>query len=723
MLKLLFQCLLKILFRVEVIGLENFHKAGDRAVIVCNHVSLLDPLILAAFLPGKVTFAINTHVAKKWLFRPIVSLAKVFPLDPMNPLSIKAIINYIQSGHKTVIFPEGRLTTTGSLMKVYDGTGMVADKTKANILPIIISGAEYTHFSRLQHIVKLRWFPKITVTILPHTRIEHEDDLKGKARRKLSGQLLTDILRDSVFAASHYRQSLCSAVLEARQIHGGKKIIAEDVLRKPISYNTLMTHVVIISKLLARISKKGEHVGVLLPTSIKAMEVILGLQWQGRIPAMLNFSMGSVSMLAACRTGNIKTVITSRKFIEVAKLTNDIKSLSGAVTVLYLEDLAKSLTIFDKLLAVFQTYFVGSLFFPCKQHPDDIAVILFTSGSEGTPKGVALSHSNVIGNLKQLKARYDFNGQDVVLNFLPMFHSFGFTVGTFLPLLHGMKCFYYPSPLHYNVIPELAYDIGATLIFGTNTFLAAYAKKANPYDFHKIRYVVAGAEKLQDSTRQLWQSKFGLRIMEGYGATETSPIAAVNTPYDCKEGTVGRLMPGMQHRLEAVPGIDKGGRLHLAGPNIMKGYFLMENPGVLVPPKSIYGADWYDTGDIVDIDSEGFVTIEGRSKRFAKISGEMVSLTKVELMAGKTWPSAQHAIVSLPDSKKGEQLILLTTERSAATRLLQSDNAGVSAIQFPKKLFVVEKMPLLGTGKIDYSACTIVAEQLLGGEINVSEVA
>lgn len=276
-----------------------------------------------------------------------------------------------------------------------------------------------------------------------------------------------------------------------------------------------------------------------------------------------------------------------------------------------------------------------------------------------------------------------------------------------------MTTFFYPSPLHFAVIPEIAYDVGATIMFGTNTFLAAYAKKAHPYDFFSMRYVVAGAEKLQESTRAQWLDKFGIRILEGYGATETSPVTSVNTPMDYKAGTVGRFMPEMLHKLEPVPGIEQGGKLHVAGPNIMKGYLLPDQPGVLVPPCSLYGEGWYDTGDIVKVDEDGFISIQGRSKRFAKISGEMVSLTAVEQLAGNAWPEAQHAVVSLPDPKKGEQLVLLTTYRNASARSLSEASPGVAQITLPKKVFVVEKIPVLATGKTDYPGATQLAGQLV----------
>ena len=713
MLKQFLHWLLTLLYKVEVTGLENYKKAGDRVLIVSNHTSFLDPLLLGVFLPDNITFAINTDIAERWWLKPFLNLSHVFPMNPTQPLSLKALIHHLENKTKTVIFPEGRITVTGALMKIYDGTGMVADKSGASVLPIRISGAEYTHFSRLKNVVRLRWFPKITMEILPHTTIQAKEELKGKVRRSYCGHLLADIMSEMIFTTGHQQQTIFSALLEARTIHGGKHTVAEDLERKPLSYNALVTHSIAIGNALKKITQEQENVGVFLPNSAKTLNIILGLQLIGRVPAMLNYTTGSSGMLSACKTAKVKTVLTSRRFIELGKFTSEAEALEKQINLVYLEDLAGSISGLSKLQALIQSKTVNYWYKRQQFNPDSPAVVLFTSGSEGEPKGVVLSHSNILANHKQLVSRISFNAQDVVLNFLPMFHSFGFTVGTMLPILNGMTTFFYPSPLHFTVIPEIAYDIGATIMFGTNTFLASYAKKAHAYDFYNMRYVVAGAEKLQDSTKQIWAEKFGIRILEGYGATETSPVAAVNTPMYFKSGTVGRLMPKMQYKLEDIPGIEDAGKLHLYGPNIMQGYYLADNPGKLVPPKSIYGDGWYDTGDIVNVDEEGFVSIRGRSKRFAKVGGEMISLAAIEQLAAKAWPDADHAAASLADPKKGEQVILLTTQAGADTKQLQLSSEGVQSIALPKKIFIVDFIPMLATGKINFPEVTKLAESLI----------
>ncbi|MDP2904662.1 MAG: AMP-binding protein [Methylovulum sp.] len=705
MLKKFLHGLLTLIYNIEINGLDNYHKAGKRVLIIANHTSFLDPLLLGVFLPDDITFAINTHISQRWWLKPFLGLSHVFPMDPTQPLSLKNLIHHLQNNDsKTVIFPEGRITATGSLMKIYDGTGMVADKSGATILPIRIEGAQYTHFSKLRNIVRLRLFPKITLQILPPTHIDAHKGLSGKNRRKYSGHVLADIMTEMMFATSHYRQTIFSCLLEARKIHGGKHTVAEDLERTPLSYDKLITRTIAIGNALKTITETGEHVGIFLPNSTKTLCVVLGLQLHGRIPAMLNYSTGAAGMLSACQTAVVKTVLTSRRFIELGKLSEEADYLAKQTQLIYLEDLAADISAYHKFKALVQSKTASYWYKHNQFSPDSPAVVLFTSGSEGTPKGVVLSHSNILANHKQIAARISFTPQDVVINFLPMFHSFGFTVGTMLPVLNGMTTFFYPTPLHFSVIPEIAYEISATIMFGTNTFLAAYGKKAHAYDFYAMRYVVAGAEKLQESTRQLWADKFGIRILEGYGATETAPVASVNTPMDNKAGTVGRLMPNMTYQLEPVEGISEAGKLHVHGPNIMLGYLLADAPGKLAPTASIYGQGWYDTGDIAHVDDDGFVSIRGRSKRFAKIGGEMVSLTVVEQLAAKAWPDAHHAAVSLPDAKKGEQIILLTTQKLATVNGLAAVAEGVAAIALPKKILLVDAIPVMATGKVNYPA-------------------
>jgi acyl-[acyl-carrier-protein]-phospholipid O-acyltransferase/long-chain-fatty-acid--[acyl-carrier-protein] ligase len=333
-------------------------------------------------------------------------------------------------------------------------------------------------------------------------------------------------------------------------------------------------------------------------------------------------------------------------------------------------------------------------------------VVLFTSGSEGEPKAVELTHGNLLANVRQMLSVIDVLDTDRVFNALPLFHSFGLSVGTLLPLVRGVFTLLYLSPLHYRVIPAAFYNLDCTILFGTNTFLLGYARRAHPYDFHALRYVFAGAEKVQENAAALWMTKFGVRLLEGYGATECSPCLTVNLPQANRLGSAGQFLPGMERRIEPVAGVSghaaTTGRLLVRGPNIMRGYLNTDaNRNFL----ALEG--WYDTGDIVSIDPDGFVFIEGRLKRFAKVSGEMVSLAAVEDALAAAFPQYGAkfalAILARPDEAKGEKLIAVTNEPRLGPEEVRAAlrSRGLSNLGLPREIKCIRELPRLGTGKIN----------------------
>ena len=444
----------------------------------------------------------------------------------------------------------------------------------------------------------------------------------------------------------------------------------------------------------------------MLPNANGAVVTILALMSAGRVPAMINFTAGATNILAACKAAQLDTIVTSSSFVEKGKLTNLVATLGQTVKIVYLEDIRASVTFGDKIRGLLnaETPLI-------ERQADDWAAILFTSGSEGVPKGVVLSNRNMLANAAQAAARIDFGRQDKVFNVLPVFHSFGLTVGLMLPLVSGVQIYLYPSPLHYRTVAELIYGVNATIMFGTDTFLAGYARVAHPYDFRSLRYILAGAEPVKETTRRTYMEKFGLRILEGYGVTETAPALALNTPMYNKFGTVGRILPGMEARLDKVEGVDEGGRLFVRGPNVMLGYLKVDNPGVLEPPAE----GWHDTGDIVTIDEQGFVAIQGRAKRFAKVAGEMISLSAVEALASELWPNVPSAVVAVPDARRGERLILVTQQKNATRAEFQAFARSKHASDFmvPSDVWTVDKLPMLGSGKVDtLSVADLVKERL-----------
>jgi acyl-[acyl-carrier-protein]-phospholipid O-acyltransferase/long-chain-fatty-acid--[acyl-carrier-protein] ligase len=582
---------------------------------------------------------------------------------------------------------------------------LIADKSEAMVLPVRLDGVEFTPFSRLAGRLRRRWFPKVTITVLKPRRLAVPTELRGRVRRQHAGAALYDVMSE-MMARRPNPPTLFAALLEARAAHGGGHRIIEDPATAPFTYDRAIRASLALGRPLARGTELGERVGLMLPNSVGAALAFLALQATGRVPAMLNHTSGIEGVVSACRTAGVRRVVTSRRFVELAKLAPMAERLTSEADLMWLEDVGAKISFADKLYGAVMQRFAARVHRRLGVSADRPAAVLFTSGSEGTPKGVALSHSNLLANRRQIAARVDFSPTDLALNALPMFHSFGLTGGFLLPLLSGVRVFLYPSPLHYRIVPEIAYSTGATILFGTDTFLAGYARRANPYDFYALRYVFAGAEPVREETRKLWSEQFGKRILEGYGVTECSPVIAVNTPMHYRGGTVGRFLPLVEDRLDVVPGIESGGRLAVRGPNVMAGY--LRDGHIDEPP-----GGWYDTGDIVTIDDDGFVTIIGRVKRFAKLGGEMVSLAAAERIAETAVPETRHAVVALPDPRRGEKLILVTEARDFdRNRLLDAvRQLGLPEIAVPREVIEIEHLPLLGSGKTDYAAVTQLAAQ------------
>ncbi|MEI7024759.1 AMP-binding protein [Paenibacillus sp. y28] len=723
--------LLGTLFRLRVHGLEKL-RFDQRTLLLPNHVSLLDAALLALYLPEEVTFVVNTDIARR--FKLLVGLRKHVTVDPLNPYSVRQMVRTMNSGVPLVLFPEGRITVTGGLMKVYQGAGYIALKTGAALYPIIIDGAERSKLSYIQDKVKSRWFPQIHIHIGDSFKLRRDETMPMRRQKEEASDRILRMLQEHL-AASRLKTGvqLFDEVLAASRKHGSSTVICRDIHGNITYRKLLLTVYALAGRLKARL--QGEtSVALLLPSSIAHVAALLALARLGKTPAILNFSAGSQNICDACETAGVQTVLTSRQFVEKGRLQPLMEALDLRVRIVYLEDVKTEVGLGDQLGAL-ASYLLG-----VRSADGPREIILFTSGSESKPKGVVLSHDNIYANIQQSLCLIDLTPKDRMLNALPMFHSFGLTAGTLLPLLSGCKTFLYPSPLHYRMIPELSYEDRTTILFGTSTFLSGYGRTAHPYDFFSLRYVFAGAEKLKPEVRDMWFDKFGIRIMEGYGITETAPILALNTPLAYRKGSVGRLLPGMAAMLEPVEGITGGGNLLVKGPNVMKGY-LIHGQG-FVP-----AGDWYSTGDVVEIDKQGFLTILARLKRFAKIGGEMVSLNLVEELAQKaaeTAPASQSleltagaaahvqssggstavrakrrsdsggfAAVNTADGRKGERIVLFSTDSSFTREQLAGylNSSGHSLLLLPARILYVDQLPLLGSGKTDYVTLRAWAEQ------------
>ncbi len=707
MLRSLLRTILKFFYTIECSFSEEATKSNG--IIVCNHQSFLDGLLLGLFLPQAPLFVIDRKIAERWYFKLPLRFIDHVTIDSDHPMSIKYLVEIAKSGRSIVVFPEGRITITGSFMKFYEGSAFVAYRAGVPLIPVYLDGAEFTYFSRLKGVVKRRLFTPIRITMADPFKVEIPPHLSGRERRAYLADHTHRLFMD--FRVAQYRPTtLFESLLTAKRQFGADHLCAEDIEYKPLTYRQLIKRSLAVGRVLAKESNPKERIGILLPNALITALSIMGASSQNRIPALLNYTAGVDGLQAAIDAANLKKVLTSRKFIEKANLTEVIAELKG-VEWLYAEDLPHKLSAIDKLWLL-KTLTNPMKYLP-KIDPNDEAVVLFTSGSEGKPKGVVHTHKSLLSNVEQLRTVADFTTQDKFMITLPLFHAFGLTVGTFLPLISGAKVFYYPSPLHYRVIPEVIYQTQATVLFGTSTFLYNYARRGSAYDFASLRYVIAGAERLSEETRVLWQEKIGQRILEGYGVTECAPVISINVPMNYKLGTVGRILPNMEYRLTPVDGIEKGGELIVKGDNVMAGYlFADDQEGTLHPAQYEGEKGWYATGDIVEIDKEGYITIKGRAKRFAKISGEMISLEVVENLMKESYPKGDHAATIVRDLKRGESIIIYTTEKRYERKHLiaTAQKLGVSMLAIPKEVHHLEEIPLLGSGKIDYVTLNRLAE-------------
>ncbi len=698
-------------FHVELRG--EYHPDAN-SVIIANRTSKIDLLLLAIFLPERLTVALHPGASGKLWMSIMKLFADVIAIDPTRAFAAKALIKAIRSGKRCAIFPQGIGLQENSL-RVFDGPGMVLQKAGASVIPIRIDGAQYSIFSISKDKNRIRLFPKITLHILPR-----QSFLPAKSEpvdRYAVGLRLFRLISELSFANSFQPKPLFSALIEGADIGIKRKAKIEDSNRTPLSYRQFVARCFILGRQIKKQTRVGEYVGVMMPTTIAGMVTFFALHAYRRIPAMLNFSMGAYNLLAACASSSIKTIYTSKQFIATAKLEALIEELKNSeLQVVFLEDFKASIHLGNKLSGLIKGMFPARAYQLIGEPvtPEQTGVVLFTSGSEGTPKGVVLSHSNLLANCWQLLSRVDFSPKDIFFDALPIFHCFGLTAGAILPLVTGVSCFFYPSPLHYKIIPGLVYQTGATIMFGTDTFLTGYARAAERHDFSSVRYVFAGAEKVKPETIRHWIDNFGVKIYEGYGATEASPVISMNCPLASIPGSVGMILPSMESRIEPVDGIPVGGRLFLRGPNVMQGYLCKDNQGQVNPPKD----GWHDTGDIVTMDEEGFITIAGRAKRFAKIAGEMVSLTAVEGIASSIWPEFLHAAVSIKSDKKGEQILLFSeagpADKSSFIKKVQEQS--YSELLIPQQIYPGSKIPVLPSGKIDYITLEKQLVSLCAGE-------
>ena len=695
--------LLRFLFRIIKIRVSGLNHIPGQGIFISNHESWLDPVVLFAFLPNNSVFLLHSKLYRNKWIQFFMRYAQKTEFNYMDAAEVKKVIALIKEGKSCVMFPEGCMTDTGDLMKVYEAPAVIADRTNAPLIPIWINGASYSPFAETDNHQPHRPFPKIKIKIGKPHQVQIDDNLRKNRDylRDITYHLLNNMRFDAKFKDN---LTLFHTLLRVSRIYGKiglfrRRKVLEDITRQPQSYMEILVKSYILGKKFTAFTQEKENVGILMPNSVATVVTFFGLSAYHRIPVMLNFSQGESVVASMCKTAVVKTVITSKAFIMKAKLESTVQCLTdNNVKIVYLEELAKTIKLKDKIVGLIQ-YKMKKI--PVEQKSDETAAILFTSGSEGFPKGVALSHKNFVSNVVQMSCSAYPTTQDLLFDCLPMFHSFGLCVGVFFPLFHGAKTFLFPSPLLYRTITELLYELKTTIMVGTNTFYKAYTKISHPFDFKTVRLCYAGAEAVQPETRQEMAERLGCLLMEAYGTTECSPVLCINNILFNKFGTLGKLVPSIEYKIEPVAGINVGGELCVKGPNVMMGYILPDNPGVIIPVAD----GWYHTGDVVVVDELGFVKIVDRVKRFAKIGGEMISLTAVENIAQEIWGADDFHVgaIALPHPKKGEYIILVSNNKEASKEAFTAkvQEKGMSEMYIPSEFLYKEELPIFATGKAD----------------------
>lgn len=677
----------RFLKKVEAEGIEKIY-TDEPCICMANRISFVDYELLDECLPRHIIFVIDKKEKEE---NEKIKKHKVLECDFDNPNSYAEIQNQIQEGKTLLVFPEQRKTLNGNVMKIYEEYGSIAYKTNVKIYPICLQGVERTPYSLVFKKLSIPYQQKISIEVGDPFYIQVEEEWKHESKKKsATNQILKKFQYLKYKTQEKNETNLFQELLQAVKMNGEKTVILEEVDQQ-LTYKELLMGTYALGNQFQKTLQPEPHVGVLLPTTIAHVVAFFGLIQAGKTPAVLNFTMGTANLVNCIETANIKDVITSKQFVKKMGLKEVIEVLKSYVNIMYLEDVKSAVTSVDKLV-VMKQYLSGE-----REEVSRNEVILFTSGSESKPKAVVLSHDNIANNIEQALSVLDITNEDKMLSVMPMFHSFGLTVGAILPVLKGLRAILYPSPLHYKIVPDLIYKKDITVFLSTSTFLQGYSNYAQPYDFHKMRYLITGAEKLKEDIRQLWANQYGVRILEGYGITEASPILSLNTPLLNRIGSVGQLLPGIEYRIEQVEGIEHGGKLLLKGPNIMKGYYSKEKG--LMPLQ-----DFHDTGDIVYEDEEGYIYIVSRLKRFAKLGGEMVSLNKVEELLEECFEGELFMTIAVPDKRKGERIVVYTKNEKIKLSPFKKflKQKGESTLQYPSEVKYIEDFPVLGSGKKDY---------------------
>jgi acyl-[acyl-carrier-protein]-phospholipid O-acyltransferase / long-chain-fatty-acid--[acyl-carrier-protein] ligase len=698
------------IFRIRIRGQENVPFRGP-ALLVANHVSHVDGFLIGACVQRFIRFMVWKPIYEMKAFNWLLRRMNAIPVGTTGPrdmvASIRAARTELAAGHLVCIFAEGAITRTGNLLPFHRGLEKIVEGTDVPIIPVHLDRLWGSIFSFEGGRFFWKWPKRIPYPVTVTFGAPMPAGTPAHAVRQAIQEMGAD-------AAIERKTSADTLV---RKLYGSarrnwSRFAMADSTGRILTYGELLT-----GAHLLRIPSDSAMVGVLLPATVAGSLVNVSLTLRGKIPVNLNFTAGRESVAHAIAECGITTVVTSRVFL--TKIAAQVGDLPG---VIYIEDLLKSATAWDKTRAWIAARFLRA---PRVASPDSTATVIFSSGSTGVPKGVMLSHQNLIANIDSIAQVFWINGRDRVVGVLPFFHSFGFTVTIWLPLLTGCGVVYHPNPTDAAAIGDLVQKHAGTLLLSTPTFCSTYTRKCTPEQFASLRFVLVGAEKLREPVAAAFREKFGIPPMEGYGCTEMSPVVAVNAPdytagrdsqTGTKPGTVGHPLPGVAARIvdpatfEPLP-INTEGLLLVKGANRMLGYL-----NQAARTAEVFRDGWYITGDIARIDDEGFLTITDRLSRFSKIAGEMVPHLKVEEAILSVLGDAACAVTGVPDEQRGERLVALYVcpEVAPAELWKRLSETDLPKLWLPKRenLYQVDALPQLGTGKLDLRAIKLRAQVL-----------
>jgi len=719
-------------YRIDVHGIEHIPAEGKGVLLLGNHISWIDWAILQIASPRRVRFVMDREIYNRWYLSWFLDLFNVIPISANKSRKALADVkSYLENGNVVCLFPEGMISHTGQLSEFKKGFELCVAETDAVIIPFYLHGLWGSRFSR-----------SIQAQSDSHQMLRLKRDLIVAFGEPVSSDTKAPQIKQLVFELSiktwqEYSNEL--PTIADAFIHSCKSARHKWAMtngdQDPISYRRLLTGATIFSRFFKQY--EGVNLGLLLPTTTVGTITNMATLMAGKTVVNINYTASKEAISSAIEQAEIKTVVTSKQFLQrLATKGIDLTPLLSGVEVIYLEELAKKITTTQRIATLVMTSVLPAWLLTkiinTRCHIDDTAAILFSSGSEGAPKGVELSHKNIITNAKQVCSMLTLQRNDTILASLPLFHAFGLTVTCFMPMIQGVPIVCSPDPTDGEAIGKAVSRYQATVLFGTATFFRLYSKnrKLEPVMFDSLRLIIAGAEKLNATSRELFETRFNKTILEGYGCTETAPVASVNIHDNFNDrhtkqighklGTVGLALPGTKFRIVDPDSLDvleteQEGLILIGGPQVMKGYLnnADKTAAAIVEENNIR---WYKTGDKGKLDKDGFLSIVDRYSRFAKLGGEMVSLSDVEqrVRTALNKPDLALVAVNLPDVKKGEKVILLVEgEHDVKAIRQQLVTAKLPNLLLPSAIHAVEKVPVLGSGKTDFATSKKVAEQLI----------